>query len=561
MYPTVKFRPKSKRAWLLALLTSVSVPQTVQSQIRVSRVTDTTRFNIRIHPSTTDGPFALIAELEIPRTRDSITTLQLPDEWAGRRNLQRSIIGLEAISPGATLLQSTDSTHARVRSPIGTPLIVRWRLRETLPSSSAPDAHNHSEITKHWAQIVGHDSFVLPDIPASAPVHVMFTFGTASHAVIATSFGWPAANDSVIIARGVRGDIEHAVYTFAIEPASIRSYKLAVPGGLLYLIVRGHLAIPDTAIGAAVQRVVATERNFWGGKYSEKYVVTIGTSPRGSLAGTRLTNAFVADLDSTRTMDEQISLLFAHELMHEWIGNTIHPQDNVPDGSLGWFHEGFTDYMAHLLMWRSGLLSDSVYIATVNQALSSHAMSIARDSSWSSVVSGFWKNSELQREPYLRGELLALKLDAEARRTSNNTRSMPLALKQLAQNKDYVPLGVTDGTLRAYFRRTLGAFADSIITSVVNGGPILLDADTFGKCASPMTESRVRWDPAFDVDSSLKARKIVGTSIDGTAYAQGLRDGQTITRASIYRGDPTKQIVLGVRDKDGDHIVEFVPAG
>src|SRR5215510_12046060 len=112
-------------------------------------------------------------------------------------------------------------------------------------------------------------------------------------------------------------------------------------------------------------------------------------------------------------MDDKVLGLFAHELMHEWIGSgVLSASPKIPDGSISWFTEGFTEFATHRVMRAAGLLSDSAYISAINRDLLDHAISTARDSSWTAIVSGYWRDGAMQREPYVRGELIGLELNA-----------------------------------------------------------------------------------------------------------------------------------------------------
>ncbi|MEP6765372.1 MAG: hypothetical protein ABJB66_13725 [Gemmatimonadaceae bacterium] len=536
--------------------------QVVPLEMASAQMRDTTAVNLTLRALSIESGPQLLLELTIPRTREPVTVFQLPNEWAGRSGLFRNIIALEATSLGAAVSSTNDSSRIRVTAPVGTPLTIRWRLNITPPSSSAPDAHNHSVISRDWAQLVGHDALVLPKFADTVPVKLKITFAALERgAAVATSFGSPREGDSTVVARGMLSDFQYAVYTFAINKESVRAYRAPVPGGRLTLLVRGTFRIADSTLQHSVQQVIAMERKFWGGKSPANYLVTIGVASRGTLAGTRLTNAFVADLDSTRSMDAGVTTLFAHELMHEWLGGLIHQVANARDGFIGWFTEGFTDYMAHRLLWQSGLLSDSAYVDVINNVISAHSLSSARDSSWNAVVNGYWKNSDMQREPYLRGELLAMQLDQKSRNSPIKTPNSVLdrALVALTTNKRFQLSGIADSALRSYFVRTVGPFAAEYIVKTISGGDIQLAKNTFGVCAEGLVEPRGRWDPGFDVDSSLKVRKVIGVRADGPAAAAGLADGLTITRTNIWYNDPSKTLSLGIKFADSAKTISYSP--
>jgi predicted metalloprotease with PDZ domain len=513
-------------------------------------------------PGDTATPVHL--RLDIAATSDSINSLRLPSEWAGRTELFRNVVDLASATPGVQLIQTDGPDRVRIAGAGRRPFAITWRLKGTVPSWSARDAHNHSDIGRGWVQLVGYDALVLPDVDRGTPVRATLVFaGVPDSAPIATSFGARhAPGDSIIVAHARIGDLEHALYTFGAAPGAVRLWTSSIAGRRLIILVRGRLSIPDSILAGGVQQVVAAERTFWGGPAPDEYVVSIGVAPRGTLAGTRLTNTFVADIDSTRTMDAGVIGLFAHELMHEWIGGTIHPAPGIADGELAWFMEGFTDFTARRTLRTSHLLTDSSYVAAINHVLLEHETSTARDSGWAAIVSGFWRNGAMQREPYLRGEMLALQLDALIRRDSRGRDSLDETLHAMVSTARTHPSGVTaDNLITSFSRGVRGEVVRQEVDSAIAGGPITLPPDALGPCGRATIEQRATWDPGFDVDASLAAHATRGVRPGGPAHRAGLRDSMVIVGTNIWRGDPSKMLELRVRADSGTASFRFLPAG
>jgi predicted metalloprotease with PDZ domain len=98
------------------------------------------------------------------------------------------------------------------------------------------------------------------------------------------------------------------------------------------------------------------------------------------------------------------------------------------------------------------------------------------------------------------------------------------------------------------------------VDRAVGGGPIILPDGAFGACATERMESRHRWDPAFDLDSSLKTRSVTGVRAGGAAERAGLRNGMKILGASVQRGDPARNLVLRVQNGDVQQQISYLPA-
>lgn len=515
---------------------------------------------IDVTPVTRDSVPWIDVALTVPMRHDTLT-VALPDEWAGESSLYRRVEALQADAP-ARLEPGADSAHRVLHSRAGTTARVTWRLRGVRTVVPTRGGHNHMAIAGEWAQLVGYDALVLPDRDPELPVRARFAFhGLARGAVVATSFGsGRAPADTLRIAHTALGTLRHAVYTFAVAPHALRLYTTGTPGHAVDVVVRDTLAMSDSTLSSVVQRVVRAERAYWNDAGPVHYLVTIGAASRGTLAGMRVANAFVADFDPTRRLDDGVTVLFAHELMHEWVGGTLHPVPSLDEGALKWFTEGFTEHLSHRVPWRAGLVGDTGYVAFVGRALREHATSAARDLPWDEVTRRYWTDPAAQRQPYLRGELLALRLDALVR-ARDPKRSLDDVLRTLAtSDRGHAPL-LTENVLVRAFGRVIG---DSVVRAelrvVLDGGPMTLPDGALGSCVDARIERQAVWDPGFDVDGSLTARRVHGVRTGSAADRAGIRDGQVIAAANIYRGDVTKPIELRVRGDSGDRRISYSPA-
>jgi predicted metalloprotease with PDZ domain len=321
--------------------------------------------------------------------------------------------------------------------------------------------------------------------------------------------------------------------------------------------------IPDSILIAGLLRVIEAERAFWQAPAPAEYLVSIGVGGPGNLSGQRLTNAFDADVDSTRTMDVGVVELFAHELMHEWIGSgRMHASSQLRASELSWFTEGFDEFETHRVMHAAGMLSDSAYIARVNKVLVEHALSPARDSSAAAILAGWWRDPSMEREPYLRGELLALRLNAFVERATHRAQSLDSLLKRMYLREDREDAGYTEERLVREFGAIIGEdVARAEIDRTINGGEITLQDDALGRCAEASADSRSRWDPGFDIDATLASKRTTGVRPGGPAAAAGMRESMPIAGVNIYRGDITRPIEIGVRTDSGVVRLRYSPEG
>jgi predicted metalloprotease with PDZ domain len=291
------------------------------------------RMSITLSPALSDSAAPVAVRLVLLPRADSMVMLQLPNEWAGRSQLFRNIVDLGTPTRGARISATDRPDRVRLVADPRRDVAVTWRVKATPPASSVPDGHNHSDVARAWAQIVGHEGLVLPALDDGTPVVVDFAFrGFDRNAVVTTSFT-PSSPAATFSARTQLGDLRHALYFIGTAPGAVRSYRSRIAGGGLTILIRGHLSIDDSTLVNGVRRVVEVERGFWRMPSPKNYLVSIGVAPRGSIGGQRLANAFVADIDSTRRMDDHVLELFAHELMHEWIGSGALHASSTPRDS------------------------------------------------------------------------------------------------------------------------------------------------------------------------------------------------------------------------------------
>ncbi|MDB4908772.1 MAG: hypothetical protein JWO05_3556 [Gemmatimonadetes bacterium] len=527
---------------LLAIATALSV---LAPPVRPARAPRPLALSYEIRWANDSLP-GLDVRLSLAANGDSVTTFQLPSEWAGRRELYRNIEGLTAEGSHARIEQGSSPDQLLVHHDRAGRYSLHWHLRGAAAPSFSSDSHNHSDITPDWAQLVGYDAFIVPDLPEDRLVDATFLFprapdDAATQRVIATSYG-SARGSGSIRARVPAHSLWHALYVISASNSAIRLYQEHVNGRTVHMAIRDSLAIPDTALSRVLRGVISMERHFWNDPGPADYVVSIGAASRGTTAGTRLVGAFVAEIDPTLPLNSRVVELFSHELMHEWLGGAIHPIGGLADGQLSWFTEGFTDFLNHRLLWQSGLLSDSGYVARVNSLLAEHAMSPAANASWKDIVAGYWTTQDIKREPYLRGELLALRLSALA--PPGRFEALLQSL-QVAARKGFV---LTDSTIGRTLESLYGAEAARREVAVtIDSGRVTLPASLFGSCATTSIADLQPWDPGFDIDATLKAKSMRGVRIDGPAARAGLADGMATGRISIYRGDVTHDISLQAR--------------
>ncbi|MEP6621193.1 MAG: hypothetical protein ABJE47_17845 [bacterium] len=511
---------------------------------------DTLVLRLDVRPLPPDSTPRVEIRLTLPASKDSVCVLHLPDEWAGQRSLHENIRDLTTITTGARLEPGADSAHRRLVSPPGREVAISWIRRPSWKGQMPIGAHNVSDFGPDWMQLVGYDALVLPARDQSTPMRGTIVFrGLSRGSVVATSFGSGIAPaDTLFVIHATLGVLQHAVYSIGTTPGAIRLHRVSAGRHPVDVAIRGALAIPDSELVAGVRRIVAAERGFWNDDGPRAYLVTIGEATRGTLAGTRLTNSFVADIDPTRAAaDEGVLSLLGHELMHDWIGGKLQPAPTQADGHLGWFTEGFTEYLSLRVLWRAGIFSDAQYVAHVNRWLGEYATSSARDLPWNEVERRYWSDPTVQRQPYLRGALFALRLNALASSQSLQ-QTVDGALARMMTANHGKPVALTPASIAAGLSGVIGATAATReVSAMMEGGRMAIPNDLLGSCLAQTEVDQPRWDAGFDLDGSLPSRVVRGVRAGSRAARAGLEDGMQLRGVSVYRGDISKPVELRVR--------------
>ncbi len=228
--------------------------------------------------------------------------------------------------------------------------------------------------------------------------------------------------------------------------------------------------------------------------------------------------------------------LLAHELLHDWLGSYL-----VSDGSLVWFYEGFTDYLANWHGTAAGLFTRDRFadriLAFEREARTS--TSLGRVAFAQAGVN--WRDGDgpNERMAYKGGALLAFVIDVELRRRGESVSSIIRELLK-SGSREYGLADIRDAMAR------LGVsdiYENSIAgTQLPAARPLLLDmgfVDMTQPAALTYLGIEARYEGAAD---SVDVVPAIVTAIDsaGPAAKAGVRPGDRIVSYGNRRGDPPR---------------------
>nr|WP_294935278.1 hypothetical protein [uncultured Flavobacterium sp.] len=111
--------------------------------------------------------------------------------------------------------------------------------------------------------------------------------------------------------------------------------------------------------------------------------------------------------------------IMAHETIHLWNGHTLIPKEQEE-----WFKEGFTDYLTNILLTRNKIIDEPTFYKRFENVITKY--NIIRDLMQNKVTIRESGNNKDQNRylVYGGGELVALALDIEIRKSTNSTKSL-----------------------------------------------------------------------------------------------------------------------------------------
>jgi predicted metalloprotease with PDZ domain len=327
----------------------------------------------------------------------------------------------------------------------------------------------------------------------------------------------------------------------------------------------GAFGFTDDDFAAAIGRIVAGERRFWGRREGPFLVVLAplggmlrGTASRGEGRG----DAFAIQTTPNNPL-HKLAYVLAHEYFHSWNPARLGGMDEgAREAESYWFSEGFTDFYARRLLLRIGAQSLDAFVADWNKALTEYAESPVRLAPNDAIASRFWKEADVHNLPYLRGAIMAARWDAALRRASHGHYTLDdvmRAMRDRARKGGPRAPDLFEATAR-HFGLDIGPERRAVIDA---GGPALLPPDAFGACLRVTTTSLPRFDRGFDIRATRgNHNKLVGLEPGGPAERAGLREGMEIEINEAPSNDSRKLLTYAHRRDDGtvEHFT-FLPQG
>jgi predicted metalloprotease with PDZ domain len=513
------------------------------------------RLAYQIRPVKTEGGVELEVEVRFPGEASGTTVVQLPSEFGPVRDLESAVVAIEPLDPSVTLADGEAPHLKRLEHPRGVQVALRYRMRMDWSGdlSEDPTRYYRPVITPEYVHLIGWGLFVRPDWGDRAMVEASVRWVDVPESwALCSSFG-----DGPEPEPGVRplGELLASLYV----GGDFRVSRIEVRGKPVSVAVRGEWLFEDAAFVAAVARIIEVERAFWDDDDFPHYLISLLPGlQRGSTSGTGLTQSFAMASSPETEMDERLLFVLAHEHFHTWNSPKL-GRFPEPEAATYWLSEGFTDYYAHLMLLRAGLIDLDGYVKGLNDDLRELCLSPAREVPNGVVVGKFFADREVGKLPYRRGRFLAMRWDAALRGATGGKITLDDVMTSLRDGAKGDPeRELTREVILAALRPHLGEAAGEDIRVFIDEGKLPEPtAGWLGPCGRLSVKTQGRYELGFDFEALRETREIRGVVDGSAAHRAGLRDGHKLAGGvSLSFNDVSTPVTLKVRPAEGGETIE-----
>ena len=494
----------------------------------------------------------------------SETRLRVAPDWGGVADFYRAVrdVHVPGVS-GAARVPGEPNVWVVRHAPTGrvhARYFILNDLRETEEGAIDHRDFYRNMIGRAHAHFFGHGTLLLPEaLPESAAVEACFDFE-------ALPAEWSFASSHGQVSRRFRAKLAPpAIRSTVFVAGDFRLHRREIDGRPMWVAIRGRWKFDDARFVDAAARVVASHRAFWSDFDFPSYLLTLGPNrqPSGSTGGTGLHDSFAMHAsDDFEVPGPAFDHIVAHEHLHTWVPRRLGTM-GAEESRRYWFSEGFTNYLTHRLLLRSGLWSLEDYARRINAVLDEYWLATGRDLTNEQVAARFWIDGPAQKVPYARGEVVALlwsrRLAERGGSLEAVLRSLRLPAANLPRETDARPEDLAVNRLRTALARELGPVADRDIARHVEAGePVDADADFLGPCFTGERVPRARFELGFDA-ASLKTRVLSGLVAGSAAERAGLRNGMDLRGWSI-EADASRETEIRVLEEGKLRSIRYLPA-
>ncbi|MDH7446673.1 M1 family aminopeptidase [Aquimarina sp. 2201CG14-23] len=523
--------------------------------------TDIKTISYRISPITKDSLSMLKVNMSFEADSGGITKLSFQNEAWGEKDIYNCIKDMQLLNEKGNVTVNKDSGWVIIEHPKEVRLLdFEYTLKQDRKGLSSKTRYRPI-INETYFHIFSHNMFMLPSYLGPNPDDVLNIElrweDFPDDYVIHNSFG--SQKKYQLIENIEKEEFHTAIFV----GGDFRTFKNNVKNNEVILATRGKwVSYADKDISNLLKTTIEAQRDFWQDHTQKYFTVTMLPffQERGSgFGGTGLTNSFATTVSNNKnTSIDQMVYLFNHELMHNWIGNTI---QNENEEEQYWFSEGFTEYYTfkNIATHKINNLDANYFVDEVNRTIRDLFTSPVASSPNSEITyDNYWSDRHYGKLPYYRGAVYAFILDLKIQKDSNGKHSLDNIMQDIFKSS----IDQNQKVNSAFFRKVVNKYLKEDISSfhkthIIDGELIELDKmfNQFGLEYIPDTDV---FDLGFKENS--ETYKVLAVDSTSNAYKAGLREGDQIVWRSIYYGRVDKQVDLNIiRNKDEKIDISYLP--
>ena len=472
-----------------------------------------------IRPLNENEKSTLEINLKFQGNKSGLTEILLPSSWAGQNELYTEISELYCLSPQVKI-ENTDQPEVKKITHRPNELI-QISYRVTSREKQETEWYYRPVVKQSYFFFFGHCFFIVPKTDDQTMAYISLEWQDfSSDWTLANSFGTHQKKQELIVPLAT---FQHAVFV----GGDFQILQCGDSDAPIFVAIRGDWSFSNERLTHLIQTVIESHREFWNDFDFPYYLITV--LPIGDdhhMGGTGLFNAFsifIGDLTEENEEDwKWLAWLLSHEHFHTWNGIKMMP--GPPEGSLYWFTEGFTEYYAVKLNYRTKLIDFEDYLDHINTILYDYHVSSVHNATNERIQQDFWNDWDVQRLPYVRGFLFALQWDKKIQEISHgqyNLDDFMLALfKRTQENK--LPFSQDLIELVASIFLPFSVVQEDVKRYIVSGETIFPKENDFDEMCS------VEWmeDIGFNLQKTKAKGSIEGIKQGSKAFEAGLRNGQ-----------------------------------
>lgn len=501
---------------------------------------------------------SFLIKMKLKGSPAGITTLSIPYE-TGQYHPQENlaIINISNCQKHGSL--KVDSSIYVIEHKPNAELTVTYTIKNALKDSlPAADEVYAQMLTDKYFYCIGSSLWIVP--LDSSGVHYDISLqwkGFPAGWSYLNSHGANKVNQSI---SSSLSDFQNAIYM----GGDMRIHKLVINERPLYFGIRGQWSFSDEQVFDIIQKTVRSQRAYWNDYDVDQYTISLipmmyQSDAERSINGRGLTNTFVTvGTNSKALVLEDLLYLFNHELMHHWFGHVL--KQGEPETAFKWFHEGFTDYFAHIVMLQGGLLNEQEFKMKVNTIFAAYYSDSTHQWPNEKLEQEYWTSAEIQKLPYQRGLIFAFYLDESIQFYSKGKSSLKEIIQQMLTEARQHKIAFSQEWLLNLLQKNTGKDYSFLLERFITDGTFISMSDwepVSNKVALLPTDV---FDPGFTTDRGIAMNAQIIAIADGANVQKaGLRVGDIMVGYSATQ-QPSDSATIVVKRGEEKIKLLFLPA-